>query len=121
MRKQTFELHSLHQGRWKFEATCDDRESAFDLARELVKSPEKESVCVVEKTRDDDTGKTTTRTDFFGNAHSSDAPAPAKDEGGPQSYERFFRYVALLVLAIGGFALIVLVAIFLLSGQTIRL
>ncbi|MDP6804362.1 MAG: hypothetical protein QF902_03390 [Rhodospirillales bacterium] len=121
MGKHTFEIHSLHQGRWKFEATCDNREAAFDLARELVESPEKESVCVVAKTHDVDTGKTTTRTDFFGSAHSSDAPAPAKDEDGPQSYEQFFRYVALLVLAVGGFALIVLAAIFLLSGQTIRL
>ena len=32
------------------EATCDDREAAFYLAHELVESPEKESVCVVEET-----------------------------------------------------------------------
>jgi hypothetical protein len=62
MRKHTFEVHSLRKGRWKIEATCDKREAAFDLARELVESPDKESVCVVEETYDRDNVKIVDRT-----------------------------------------------------------
>ena len=129
---------------WKIEAAYQDRQAALEVAEDLVHAPGFSKVRVVEETHDDDTGKTETKTVFFRVARQSDAPAPKSarsdtphrrqpqapvrparttDDGGPaenQSYERFFRYLALLVLSVGGIGLILLVAIFLLTGQTVQ-
>ena len=137
-----FEVQFLEGRDWKIEAVYQVREAALEVAEELVNLPGFSKVRVVEETHDDDTGKTATRTVFVQSARQSDAPAaevapapksaparaphrrhppapvrpaPTMDDDGPaekQSYERFFRYLALLVLAVGGIALIVLVAIF---------
>ena len=145
-----YEVQFLENRDWKIEAAYQDRQAALEVAEDLVHAPGFSKVRVVEETHDDDSGKTETKTVFFRVARQSDAPAaetapapksaradaphrrqpqapvrPARttDDGGPaenQSYERFFRYLALLVLAVGGIGLLVLVVIFLLSGQAVH-
>ena len=139
-----YEVQFLENRDWKIEAAYQDRQAALEVAEDLVHAPGFSKVRVVEETHDDDTGKTETKTVFFRVARQSDAPAPKSarsdtphrrqpqapvrparttDDGGPaenQSYERFFRYLALLVLSVGGIGLILLVAIFLLTGQTVQ-
>ena len=125
MRKHTFEVHSLRKGRWKIEDTCDKREAAFDLARELVESPDKESVSVVEETYDRDNVKIVDRTILEKAGRPPERPTAGQTTtragvGGPRNLDQFIRTILILVLAVGGIALVILAMLYFLTGLTIN-
>ncbi len=120
-RSVSYEVLSNRGDNWTIESVNDDREVALFEARTLLENRHLKAVKVVQETYDDETDRTTTRT-IFNEARGAakgkpkpateketkDAPAapavaPKKKDGSDA-----IKYLIILVLSVGGIALVML-------------
>ncbi len=125
----SYEVLASRGDNWTIESVYDDREVALYEARTLLDNRHLKAVKVVQETYDDETDRTITRTIFNeergaakGKAkpatqeETKDAPAaPAvgKNKGGSDA----IKYLIILVLSIGGIALVMLAGAAFLMGS----
>ncbi len=117
----SYEVLSTRGDKWTIESIYDDREVAVYEARTLLENRHLKAVKIVQETYDDEDDRTTTRTIFNearGAAKGKPKPAteeetkdasaaPAvgtKKKGGSEA----IKYLIILVLSIGGIALVML-------------
>ncbi len=124
----SYELLSSRGENWTIETVFDDREVALHEARTLLENRHVKAVKVVQETYDDEAEKSISRTIFNeergaakGKAKSETkeetkdapaAPAAAKKKDGSDAV----KYLIILVLSIGGIALVMLAVAAFLMG-----
>ena len=125
----SYEVLSTRGENWTIESVNDDREVALYEARTLLKNRHLKAVKVVQDTYDDEADRTTTRTIF------NEARSAAKGKPKPETQEEtedaaaapavgrkkdgsdVVKYLIILVLSIGGIALVMLAGAAFLMGS----
>ncbi len=125
----SYEVLSTRGKSWTIESVNDDREVALYEARALLKNRHLKAVKVVQDTYDDEADRTTTRTIF------NEARGAAKGKPKPETQEEtedaaaapavgrkkdgsdVVKYLIILVLSIGGIALVMLAGAAFLMGS----
>ncbi len=119
-RSVSYEVLSTRGDNWMIESVYDDREVALYEARTLLENRHLKAVKVVQETYDDEADRTTTRT-IFNEARGAAKrkPKPATQEetkdaaaapavGRKKDGSDVVKYLIILVLSIGGIALVML-------------
>ena len=124
----SYDVLSTRGENWTIESVNDDREVALYEARTLLKNRHLKAVKVVQDTYDDEADRTTTRTIF------NEARGAAKGKPKPETQEEtkdaaaapavgrkkdgsdVVKYLIILVLSIGGIALVMLAGAAFLMG-----
>ncbi len=131
-RSVSYEVLSTRGDNWMIESVYDDREVALYEARTLLDNRHLKAVKVVQETYDDEADRTITRT-IFNEARGAakGKPKPATQEetkdapaapaapavGRKKDGSEVIKYLIILVLSIGGIALVMLAgAAFLMSS-----
>ena len=127
-RSVSYEVLSTRGDNWMIESVNDDREVALYEARALLENRHLKAVKVVQETYDDEADRTTTRTIF------NEARGAAKGKPKPETEEEtedaaaappvgrkkdgsdVVKYLIILVLSIGGIALVMLAGAAFLMG-----
>ncbi len=124
----SYEVLSTRGDNWTIESVNDDREAALYEARALLENRHLKAVKVVQETYDDESDRTITRTIFNearGAAKGKPKPetqAETKDAGTAPAVGRkkdgseVIKYLIILVLSIGGIALVMLAGAAFLMG-----
>ncbi len=127
-RSVSYEVLSSRGDNWMIESVNDDREVALYEARALLENRYLKAVKVVQETYDDEADRTTTRTIFNearGAAKGKPKPETEKeteDAAAAPAVSRkkdgsdVVKYLIILVLSIGGIALVMLAAAGFLMG-----
>ncbi len=124
----SYEVLSTRGDNWTIESVNDDRDVALYEARSLLENRHLKAVKVIQETYDDESDSTITRT-IFNEARgaekgkpkpktqeeSKDAPA-APAVGRKKDGSEVIRYLIILVLSIGGIALVMLAGAAFLMG-----
>jgi len=127
-RSVSYEVLSTRGDNWTIESVYDDREVALYEARALLDNRHLKAVKVVQESYDDEADRTITRT-IFNEARGAakgkpkpetqedteDAPAAAA-VGRKKDGSDVIKYLIILVLAIGGIALVLLAGAAFLMG-----
>ena len=124
----SYEVLASRGDNWTIESVFDERNVALYEARTLLDSRHLKAVKVIQETYDDETDRTITRTIFNeergapkGKAKTAtqketkDAPA-APAVGGKKDGSDVVKYLIILVLSIGGIALVMLAGAAFLMG-----
>ncbi len=125
----SYEVLSTSRGEnWIIQSVYDDRDVALYEARSLLENRHLKAVKIIQETYDDETDKTISRTIF------NEARGAAKAKAKPQAQEEaagapaaaavgrktgesdFIKYLIILVLSIGGIALMILAGAAFLMG-----
>ncbi len=124
----SYEVMSTRGDNWTIESVYADRDVALYEARSLLENRHLKAVKVIQETYDDETDKTIMRTVF------NEARGAAKAKAKPQAPEEaadapaaapvgrktdesdFIKYLIILVLSIGGIALVLLAGAAFLMG-----
>ena len=119
-RSVSYEVLSTRGDKWTIESVYDDREVALYEARTLLDNRHLKAVKVVQETYDDEADRTITRT-IFNEARGAakGKPKPATQEetkdapaapavGRKKDGSEVVKYLIILVLSIGGIALVML-------------
>ena len=119
-RSVSYEVLSTRGDKWTIESVYDDREVALYEARTLLDNRHLKAVKVVQETYDDEADRTITRT-IFNEARGAakGKPKPATQEktkiapaapavGTKKDASEVIKYLIILVLSIGGIALVML-------------
>ena len=122
-RSVSYEVLSTRGDNWMIESVYDDREAALYEARALLDNRHLKAVKVVQETYDDEADRTITRT-IFNEARGAakGKPKPATQEetkdapaapaapavGRKKDGSEVIKYLIILVLSIGGIALVML-------------
>ena len=128
-RSVSYEVLSTRGDNWMIESVYDDREAALYEARTLLDNRHLKAVKVVQETYDDEADRTITRTIFNearGAAKGKPKPAtqeeteyapaaPAVDR--KKDGSEVIKYLVILVLSIGGIALVMLAGAAFLMGS----
>ncbi len=116
----SYEVLSTRGENWTIESVNDDREVALYEARTLLKNRHLKAVKVVQDTYDDEADRTTPRTNFNeARGAAKGKPKPEKQEGTKDAPAApalgrkkdgsdVVKYLIILVLSIGGIALVML-------------
>ncbi len=116
----SYEVLSTRGDNWMIESVYDDREVALYEARTLLDNRHLKAVKVVEETYDDEAERTITRTIFNEvRGAAKGKPKPEKQEGTKDAPaapalgikkdgSEVIKYLIILVLSIGGIALVML-------------
>ena len=131
-RSVSYEVLSTRGDNWTIESVYDDREAAMYEARTLLDNRYLKAVKVVQETYDDEADRTITRTIFNearGAAKGKPKPAtqPATQEetkdapaapavGRKKDGSEVVKYLIILVLSVGGIALVMLAGAAFLMG-----
>ena len=130
-RSVSYEVLSTRGDNWTIESVYDDREAAMYEARTLLDNRHLKAVKVVQETYDDEADRTITKTIFNevrGAAkgkpkpetqeETKDAPAApaAPAVGRKKDSSEVIKYLIILVLSIGGIALVMLAGAAFLMG-----
>ncbi len=119
-RSVSYEVLSTRGDNWMIESVNDDREVALYEARILLENRHLKAVKVVQETYDDEADRTTTRTIFSeARGAAKRKPKPATQEetedaaaapavGRKKDGSDVVKYLIILVLSIGGIALVML-------------
>ncbi len=124
----SYEVYSVREGHWYLDSVYDDRRLALDEARHLLKRRDQKGVKVVKENYDDETNRSIPTTIFHEGEdvekhrrqvrektkqHQRIEPSRLKKEDA----SGFFRYVAMLVVSIGGILLaLIALAVFLMGA-----
>ena len=124
----SYEVLSTRGDNWTIESVNDDREVALYEARTLLENRHLKAVKVVQETYDDEVDRTTTRT-IFNEARGAakGKPKPEKEKetkdapaapavGRKKDGSEVVKYLIILVLSIGGIALVMLAGAAFLMG-----
>ncbi len=124
----SYEVLSTRGDNWIIESVYDDRDVALYEARSLLANRHLKAVKVIQETYDDETDKTISKTIFNEagvaakakakpRAQEEAANAPAAAAVGQKTGESdFIKYLIILVLSIGGIALVLLAGVAFLMG-----
>jgi hypothetical protein len=127
-RSVSYEVLSTRGDNWTIESVYDDREAAMYEARTLLDNRYLKAVKVVQETYDDEADRTITRT-IFNEARGAakGKPKPATQEetkdapaappvGRKKDSSEVVKYLIILVLSVGGIALVMLAGAAFLMG-----
>ena len=128
-RTVSYEVLASRGDNWTIESVYDDREVALYEARSLIDNRHLRAVKVVQETYDDETDRTITRTIFNEEKGAAKGkPKPATKEKtkdvtaaaaavGKKDGTDVIKYLIILVLSIGGIALVMLAGAAFLMGS----
>ncbi len=123
----SYEILAKRGDNWTLESVYGDRDVALYEARSLLKNRHLKVVKVIQETYDDETDRTISRTIFNEARGAAKAKPRAQDEaanvpaaaavGRKTGESDFIKYLIILVLSIGGIALVMLAGAAFLMGS----